>query len=88
VGDEEIEEEAGRMTRVYGLERQVLRDALLGNEQIKEEIRNRLYGRKLVSILSFGAGDGQSGGEEGDVAPSESQLSSGEPGAGDVEEEG
>ena len=39
------------MTRVYGQEKQVLQDALLGNEQVKEEIRNRLYGRKVVQRL-------------------------------------
>jgi trigger factor len=71
VEDQEVEEEAGRMTRVYGQEREVLRDALLGNERIREEIRNKLYGRTLVSIL-FGAGDGQGGEEEGEVVPSES----------------
>ena len=51
VDDSEIEEDVARMTRVYGQEKQVLRDALLGNEQVKEEIRNRLYGRKVVQRL-------------------------------------
>ena len=51
VEDSEIEEDVARMTRVYGQEKQVLRDALLGNEQLKEEIRNRLYGRKVVQRL-------------------------------------
>jgi len=51
VEDSEIEEDVARMTRVYGQEKQVLRDALLGNEQVKEEIRNRLYGRKVVQRL-------------------------------------
>jgi FKBP-type peptidyl-prolyl cis-trans isomerase (trigger factor) len=52
VGDAEIEEEVGRMSRVYGREKEALKVALLGNEQIKEEIRNRLYGRKIASTLS------------------------------------
>ena len=52
VEDAEIEEEVGRMSRVYGQEKEALKDALLGNEQIREEIRNRLYGRKIVSTLS------------------------------------
>lgn len=51
VQDSEIEEDVARMTRVYGQEKQVLQDALLGNEQVKEEIRNRLYGRKVVQRL-------------------------------------
>lgn len=52
VDDADIEEEVGRMSRVYGQEKGALKDALLGNEQIREEIRNRLYGRKIVSTLA------------------------------------
>jgi trigger factor len=52
VEDSDIEQEVARMTRVYGQEREVLREALLGNEQITEEIRNRLYGRKVVQRLA------------------------------------
>jgi trigger factor len=52
VEDEEIEQEVASMTRVYGQEKDVLRDALLRNEQIKEEIRNKLYGRKVVQRLA------------------------------------
>jgi trigger factor len=52
VEDSDIEDEVARMTRVYGEENQVLRDALLGNDQVREEIRNRLYGRKVVQRLT------------------------------------
>jgi trigger factor len=52
VDDSDIEQEVTRMTRVYGQEKEVLREALLGNEQIREEIRNRLYGRKVVQSLA------------------------------------
>ncbi len=51
VEDEEIEQEVAGMTRVYGQEKDVLRDALLRNEQIREEIRNKLYGRKVIQRL-------------------------------------
>jgi trigger factor len=56
VEDSEIEDEVTRMTRAYGQDRQVLRDALLGNEQIREDIRNKLYGRKVVQRLLQGPG--------------------------------
>ena len=61
VEDSDIEQEVARMTRVYGQQREALREALLGNEQIKEEIRNRLYGRKVVQRLAVpaGAAEGQ-----------------------------
>jgi FKBP-type peptidyl-prolyl cis-trans isomerase (trigger factor) len=52
VEDAEVEQEIASMTRVYGQEKDVLRDALLRNEQIKEEIRNKLYGRKVVQRLA------------------------------------
>jgi trigger factor len=52
VGDSDIEQEVARMTRVYGQDKEALREALLGNEQIREEIRNRLYGRKVVQRLA------------------------------------
>jgi len=55
VEDSDIEQEVARMTRVYGQERETLREALLGNEQIKEEIRNRLFGRKVVQRLAVPA---------------------------------
>lgn len=52
VEDSDMQQEVARMTRVYGQQREVLREALLGNEQIREEIRNRLYGRKVVQRLA------------------------------------
>lgn len=52
VEDSDIEDEIARMTRVYGEENQALRDALLGNDQVREEIRNKLYGRKVVQRLT------------------------------------
>jgi trigger factor len=52
VNDADIEEEVARMTRVYGQQKGALSDALLANEQIREEIRNRLYGRKLAKKLA------------------------------------
>lgn len=52
VEDAEIEQEIAGMTRVYGQEKDALRDALLRNEQIREEIRNKLYGRKVVQGLA------------------------------------
>jgi trigger factor len=52
VEDSEIEEEVSRMTHAYGQDRQVLRDALLGNEQVREDMRNKLYGRKVVQRLT------------------------------------
>ena len=52
VEDSEIEQEVASMTRVYGQEKEVLHDALLRNEQIREEIRNKLYGREVVQRLA------------------------------------
>jgi trigger factor len=52
VEDSDMQQEVARMTRVYGQQREVLREMLLGNEQIREEIRNRLYGRKVVQRLA------------------------------------
>ena len=73
VGESDIEEEVARMTRVYGEENQVLRDALLGNDQVREEIRNRLYGRKVVERLRE-----LSGGAEGEEAEADSVQSEGD----------
>jgi trigger factor len=64
VEEADIEQEVTRMTRVYGQEREALREALLGNEQIKEEIRNRLYGRKVVQRLAVPAQVSEGQGEE------------------------
>ncbi len=58
VGDSEIEKELTRLTEVYGQDTEAVRDSLLNNERVREDIRNRLYGRKVVerfSELSFGA---------------------------------
>jgi trigger factor len=52
VEDSDIEQEVARMTREYGQAKEALREALLGNEQMREEIRNRLYGRKVVQRLA------------------------------------
>lgn len=51
VEDADVAEEVGRMTHVYGQEKDALREALVANEQIREEIRNRLYGRQIVRRL-------------------------------------
>lgn len=66
VEDSEIEEEVSRMTRAYGQDRQILRDALLGNEQIREDIRNKLYGRKVVQRLLENSGVVESEAPEAD----------------------
>lgn len=73
VEDSEIEEEVSRMTRVYGQDRQMVRDALLGNEQIREDIRNKLYGRKVVQRLleSSGVVDSDAPGVDSEVPPAE-----------------
>jgi trigger factor len=73
VEDSEIEEEVARMTRVYGQDRQMLRDALLGNEQIKEDIRNKLYGRKVVQRLldQSDVVDGDAPGVDSEEPPAE-----------------
>ena len=87
VEDADVEQEAERMARVYGQENEALRDALLGNEQIREEIRNRLYGRKLVSRL-LGLSTAVGGGEEADeINPQDTRGPSEEPGVeqGDAE---
>ena len=52
VDDSEIEDEVTRMTHAYGQDRQVLRDALLDNEQVREDMRDKLYGRKVVQRLA------------------------------------
>ena len=52
VQDEETEEELVRITEVYGQDTKALRDALLSNEQVREDIRNRLCGRKIVELLA------------------------------------
>jgi len=87
VEDADVEQEARRMARVYGQENEALRDALLGNQQIREEIRNRLYGRKLVSRL-LGLSTAVGGGEEADeINPQDTKGPSEEPGVerGDAE---
>jgi len=48
----EIEEEIARITDVYGQDTNGVRDTLLSNEQVTEDIRNRFYGRKIVERLS------------------------------------
>ena len=52
VEDSEIEEELARITEVYGQDTNGVTDALLSNDRVKEDIRNRLYGRKIVECLS------------------------------------
>ncbi len=52
VEDSEIEEELARVTQVYGQDAEAVRNTLLSNERVKEDIRNRLYGRKIVERLS------------------------------------
>jgi trigger factor len=73
VDDSEIEQEVSSMMRVYGQEKEALHDALLRNEQIREEIRNKLYGRKVVRRLA-----GLSEGIEGQEAEAGSAEKSGE----------
>jgi hypothetical protein len=41
-----------RITDAFGQDTQGLRDALLSNEHVREDIRNRLYGRKIVELLA------------------------------------
>jgi trigger factor len=92
VADSEIEEEVSRMTRAYGQDRQILREALLGNEQIREDIRNKLYGRKVVQHLLEDSGvvDSDDPGVDSAVQPVEepssdagSEEAAVEPAAGD-----
>jgi trigger factor len=52
VQDTEIEEEVTRITEVYGQDTKELRDTILSSEQVKEDIRTRLYGRKIAEHLS------------------------------------
>ena len=52
VEDSEIKEELERITEVYGQDTEGVRETLFGSEQVKEDIRNRLYGRKIVEHLS------------------------------------
>jgi trigger factor len=56
VDDSEIEAEVTRVTESYGQDTQALRDALLSSEQVRDDVRNRLYGRKIVERLSETAG--------------------------------
>jgi trigger factor len=56
VDDSQIEAEVARITEAYGQDTQALRDALLNNEQVREDIRNRLCGRKVVERLSEPSG--------------------------------
>jgi trigger factor len=78
VEDSEVEEEVTRMTHAYGQDRQVLRDALVGNEQVREDIRDKLYGRKVVQRLA----QGTSPAKAEDV---ESSVEEPSPGVGDEE---
>jgi len=77
VEDSEIEEEVSRMTRVYGQDRQMVRDALLGNEQIREDIRSKLYGRKVVQRLLENSGvvDSEAPEADSEVPPVEEPSS-------------
>jgi len=77
VEDSEIEEEVSRMTRAYGQDRQILRDALLGNEQIREDIRSKLYGRKVVQRLLENSGvvDSEAPEADSEVPPVEEPSS-------------
>jgi trigger factor len=52
VDDTDIEEEIARITEVYGQDTKAVRDALLKNAQVREDVRNRLYGRRIVERLS------------------------------------
>lgn len=56
VDDSEIEAEVTRVTEAYGQDTQALRDALLNSEQVRDDIRSRLYGRKVVERLSETSG--------------------------------
>jgi trigger factor len=67
VEDSEVEEEVDRMTHAYGQDRQVLRDALVGNDQVREDIRDKLYGRKIVQRLAQQTGPAKAGGTESSV---------------------
>jgi hypothetical protein len=40
------------MTEVYGQDTEALKETLLSSEQVREDIRNKLYGRKIVERLS------------------------------------
>lgn len=59
VDDADIETDVARMTYAYGQDTQALREALLSNEHIREDVRNRLYGRKLVECLAEKAGSAE-----------------------------
>lgn len=52
VEDDEIEAELARVTNVYGQDTQAVREGLLNNEQVKQEVHTKLCGRKIVEILS------------------------------------
>lgn len=52
VEDREVEDELVRLTEVYGQDTKAVREALSSNDQVREDLRNRLYGRKLVERLS------------------------------------
>jgi trigger factor len=56
IEDSEIEEELHRITKVYGQDTQGVKDTLLSNEQVREDIRNTLYSRKIVEHLSENSG--------------------------------
>lgn len=90
IDNAEIEAEVTRITEAYGQDTQALRDALLNNQQVTEDIRNRLYGREVVERLSEVSGKKEEGEEktpevvedkesvpddEGSVSPSEGPSS-------------
>ncbi len=64
IANAEIEAEVARITEAYGQDTQALRDALLNNEQVTEDIRNRLYGREIVERLSEVPGKKEEGEEK------------------------
>ncbi len=78
VEDSEIEKELTRITEVYGQDTEAVRDSLLDNERVREDIRNRLYGRKVVELLSelsFGAEQElESASIEAEEAPSDAEA--------------
>jgi trigger factor len=71
VEDSEIEEELARITEVYGQDTEGVKETLLSNEQVKEDIRNTLCGRKIVERLSEISGRAE---EEGIAEAKEPSL--------------
>jgi len=76
VDDAEIEGDVDRITRAYGQDTQALRDALLGSEQVREDVRNRLYGRKMVERLAeLSTGPDEKGMDESSVEADDDERS-------------